>query len=96
MAGQIWRPIVDPEAIPFGVIGGLCGGLVIVVWWAFFSWAPRSERWGAIALMIAALIATSHLIHESLATSMMGMRCAIYAIPAGESYATEFIPEGSL
>ena len=45
-------PIFVPEAIPFGVIGGLLGGLAIVVWWAFFSRAPRSERWGAIVLMI--------------------------------------------
>ena len=74
-------PIFVPEAIPFGVIGGLLGGLAIVVWWAFFSRAPRSERWGAVVLMIVALVATSRFIHESIATSMMGMMFAIYATP---------------
>ena len=74
-------PIFVPEAIPFGVIGGLLGGLAIVVWWAFFSRARRSERWGAVVLMIAALVATSRFIHESMATSMMGMMFAIYATP---------------
>jgi hypothetical protein len=24
----------------------------IVVWWAFFSRAPRSERWGAVVLLV--------------------------------------------
>src|ERR1019366_2123680 len=50
----------------FGIMGGLLGGLVIVVWWAFFSRAPRSERWGAIVLMIAALFATARLNYESI------------------------------
>src|ERR1035437_8743423 len=50
----------------FGIMGGLLGGLGIVVWWAFFSRAPRSERWGAIVLMIAALFATARMNHESI------------------------------
>ena len=51
-------PIVVPGAMAFGVIGGLFCGLAIVVWWAFFSRAPRSERWGAVVLMIVAMVAT--------------------------------------
>ena len=74
-------PIVVPEATAFGVIGGLFGGLAVVVWWAFFSRAPRSERWGGVGLMIVALVATSRFIHESIATSMMGMMFAVYATP---------------
>lgn len=74
-------PIVVPEAIAFAVLGGLLGGLAIVVWWAFFSRAPRSERWGAVVLMIVALVATSRILHASIATGMMGMIFPIYAIP---------------
>ena len=74
-------PIVVPETIEFGVLGGLLGGLVICVWWAFLSRAPRSERWGAVILMIVALIATSRIIHESIETGMMGMMFFIFAIP---------------
>ena len=74
-------PIVVPGAKAFGVFGGLLGGLAIVVWWAFFSRAPRSERWGAVVLMIVALVATPRILHESIATGMMGLMFVIYAIP---------------
>ena len=74
-------PIVVPEAVVFGMAGGLLCGLAVVVWWAFFSRAPRSERWGAVVLMIVALVATSRVIHESMATAGQGMTFAIYAIP---------------
>ena len=76
-------PIVVPgtKAGYIGAFGGLIGGLVVVVWWAFFSRAPRSERWGAIVLMIVALVATSRIVHESIATAGMGMLFYIDAIP---------------
>ena len=74
-------PVVVPEATVFGVIAGLVGGLAVVVWWTFFSRAPRSERWGAVLLMVVALAATSRIIHESIATGGMGMQFFLYAIP---------------
>lgn len=74
-------PLVLPEATAYGVMGGLLGGLLIVVWWAFFSRAPRRERWAAIALMIAALFVTSRFLHVSMATGAMGMLFYMYAIP---------------
>jgi outer membrane protein assembly factor BamB/uncharacterized membrane protein YhaH (DUF805 family) len=74
-------PMVVPGAIVFGVLGGFLGGLAIAVWWAFFSRAPRVERWGAVVLMIVALGTTSRILHNSIATGMMGMMFPIYAIP---------------
>src|ERR1017187_4285025 len=71
-------PIVVPDALPFGVLGGLVSALVVVVWWAFFSRAPRLERWGAIVLMIVALGATSRIIDKSIATGMMGFMFPVY------------------
>jgi len=74
-------PVVAPEALAVSVIGGLAGGLAVVVWWAFFSRAPRFERWGAIVLIIVALAATPRILHVSVATGMMGMMFFVYAVP---------------
>ena len=62
-------------------LGGIVGGLAVVVWWLFFSRAPWSERLGAVVLMIVALVATSRIVHESIATGAMGMLFPILAIP---------------
>jgi len=51
----------------FALLGGLFFGLVILVWWAFFSRANRAERWGAIVLMVVAMVVTRLLLHESMA-----------------------------
>jgi outer membrane protein assembly factor BamB len=74
-------PALFPAAAIVGVIAGLAAGLVVIVWWAFFSRAPRFERLGAIALMVLAMVATPRILHPSIATGMMGMMFAIYAIP---------------
>ncbi len=73
--------IIFPEAVPVGVMAGPAVGLVIIVWWAFFSRAPRFERWGAVALMVVALVVTSQIVHESIATAMMGMMFPVNSIP---------------
>ena len=59
-------PVVVPGALAIGVMGGLVCALAIVAWWAFFSRAPQSERWGTLVLMIVALIATSRVVHDSI------------------------------
>jgi len=74
-------PRFVPEAIIIGVLGGVVCGLLVALWWAFFSRAPRTERWGAILLMVAAMAVTSRLVDKSIATGMMGMMFFIVAIP---------------
>ncbi len=74
-------PALLPDAIVIGVVGGLIGGLAIIVWWAFISRASRFERWSAIVLMIAALAATSQILHKSIATANMGMMFPLFSIP---------------
>jgi len=74
-------PVVAPEAIIYAVFGGLLGGLAIVVWWAFFSRAFWTERWGAVILMIFAMVATPSILHESIVTGGMGWLFFINAIP---------------
>jgi outer membrane protein assembly factor BamB len=76
-------PAVTPEDIvlQLGIFGGLLGGLAVFVWWAFFSRAARIDRWGAIGLMIAALVVTSFFLDKSIKTAMMGMMFVMYSIP---------------
>ena len=64
--------VSDMMAGVIGAFGNIFGGLAIIVWWAFFSRAPRLERWGAVVLMVAAVFATSRILHESVATGGMG------------------------
>jgi outer membrane protein assembly factor BamB len=76
-------PVAVPEdtAVMVGSLGGMALGLAVVVWWAFFSRAPRPERWGAPVLMIVAFAVTSSLLHESIATGNMGVMFPLYAVP---------------
>ncbi len=74
-------PIVIPDAGMIAILGGVGGGLVVLVWWLFFSRAPWSERLGALLVTAVALFATSRLVHESIANGMMGMMLIIYSIP---------------
>jgi outer membrane protein assembly factor BamB len=74
-------PFIAPEAFIFAVLGGVACGLVVVVWWLFFSRARWFERVGAIVLMIVAVVATKRVVHQSIAGGMMGMMLPVYSIP---------------
>lgn len=63
------------------VFGGMIGGLAVIVWWAFFSRAPRPERWTAILLMLLTLIAMPFFADASIKTGLAGMMYYVYAVP---------------
>jgi outer membrane protein assembly factor BamB len=74
-------PLIYPDGIIVAVFGALACGLAVIVWWLFFSRAPWSERVGAIVLIVVALLATSRLVHRSIANGMMGNMLMVYSIP---------------
>ena len=74
-------PSIIPGAAAVGVLGGLLGSLIIILWWAFFSGAHRAERWGAVVLIIGAMLATSQFVDPSITTGMRGMMFPAYALP---------------
>lgn len=74
-------PVFVPGATIFGLIAGVFGGLVIAVWWLFFSRAPWSERVAALVLMVVAVLATKRIVHQSIENAGMGMMMPILAIP---------------
>jgi outer membrane protein assembly factor BamB len=75
-------PLVVPGSAGAGILVGVACGLMVILWWLFFSRAPWLERVGALALMVAAWLATKPLLHESIRTGMMGNMFMVYAIPA--------------
>jgi len=74
-------PIIIPDALIVSIFGGLITALGIIIWWSFFSHAPRIERWLAIILIIASLIITSYFNHISIATGGQGTMYFIFGIP---------------
>jgi outer membrane protein assembly factor BamB len=74
-------PKFIPNAEIVGIFGGLILGLGIIIWWAFFSRAPKVERWLGIVLMIITLFIVSQFNHVSVATGGQGTMYFIFGIP---------------
>jgi outer membrane protein assembly factor BamB len=66
-------PLFGDDAALIGMFGALAAGLLIVLWWLFFSRAPWRERLGALALMIVATFAVRYAVHPSIRGGMMGI-----------------------
>ena len=81
LIAKLVAPLIVADATPIGVVAGPVLGLAIGIWWLFFSRAARAERFGAIALIIVALLVTSRFLHVSIETGMMGYMFPIFAIP---------------
>ena len=64
-----------------GVLAGLALGVVIVLWWLFFSRAPWSERLLAIAAMIGAFFVTRPFMHASIQNGMMERMFLFFLVP---------------
>ncbi|HEV7474033.1 MAG TPA: PQQ-binding-like beta-propeller repeat protein [Pyrinomonadaceae bacterium] len=74
-------PIASRDSAIVAILGGVACGLVVVVWWLFFSRAPWVERVGAIVLMVVAVVVTKRVVHLSIANGMMGMMLPVFVIP---------------
>jgi len=74
-------PRLFPGASAIGIMGGMALGLVLMVWWGFFSRAPRFERWSALFLWVFLLVLASRLTHESIRTAGQGILFFAHAIP---------------
>jgi outer membrane protein assembly factor BamB len=77
----IFFALFVPEGLAYGIIAGLVGGLLVVVWWLFFSRAPWPDRLGALVLMPIGMFAIMPFVHPSIANAGMGMLLPIFSIP---------------
>jgi outer membrane protein assembly factor BamB len=77
--------LVDPRIVDWdmmaAVFGSLLLGVVVLVWWLFFSRAPWIERVGAVVLMIGAVVATYRVVHPSISNGMMGGMLPVFSVP---------------
>jgi hypothetical protein len=75
-------PVFSEELQMVGFLGAAGCGLLVAIWWMFFSRAPWSERIGILLLAAAALFATSRMVHPSIRGGAMGYLLAVLAVPA--------------
>jgi outer membrane protein assembly factor BamB len=75
-------PLLRLEDNQMGMVAGLASIVGIILWWLFLSRAPWSERLGAVALMIGAVVATRALVDKSIRMGAMGMLFPVLAVPA--------------
>jgi outer membrane protein assembly factor BamB len=73
--------LIVPDAEVWGILGGVAGGAIIIIWWLFFSRAAWSERLGAVAVIILATLATRLVVHPSISGGLMGRMLFVYAVP---------------
>ena len=85
VALQLLLWLIDPLIIDWdmmvAVFGGVLLGLVVLVWWLFFSRAPWLERIGAIVLMVASIVVTYRVVHPSISNGMMGAMLPVFSVP---------------
>jgi outer membrane protein assembly factor BamB/uncharacterized membrane protein YhaH (DUF805 family) len=74
-------PIFVTKFGPIAILGGFVGGLLVIIWWLFFSRAPWVERIGVLLLMVIAVFATKRIVHASIAGGMMGMMIVALSVP---------------
>ena len=79
--GILVVPRVVPEGGALGMMGAVLCGLLVVLWWVFFSRARWPDRLGAIVLMFVAVLLTARLVHVSIENGAMGMLAYFLSIP---------------
>ena len=68
-------------ATQVGFLGGVLGGFLLLIWWAFFSRAQWIDRLGGSVLMIAALLITAQFLDISIRTANMGLMFTFFSVP---------------
>jgi outer membrane protein assembly factor BamB len=79
----VW--LLVPRLVPDGgglaIMGAFGAGVLVALWWLFFSRAPWLDRIGALVLMVAGVFATAQIAHPSIVNGFMGRMLPIFSIP---------------
>ncbi len=71
---RVAAPLVGVSAgweLPLRILGGFAGALAVLIWWVGFSRASRPERWGLLAVIVAAVAATLALGDSSMLVGVL-------------------------
>lgn len=74
-------PAVAPGTVAIGLLAAGVGGVLVVLWWLFFSRAPWVDRITGIFTILVATFATSRVVDVSIANGAQGALFFILAIP---------------
>jgi outer membrane protein assembly factor BamB len=68
-------------AIQIGFMAGVLGGLLLLIWWLFFSRASRIDRLSGAGLWIAVMVVTYQFLDISIRTANMGLMFIFFSVP---------------
>ena len=74
-------PLLNPEWGVYGLATGAACGLVVILWWLFFSRAPWLERLLPLVLIPVAVIAARRVVDPSIAGGAQGNLIYVLSIP---------------
>jgi len=77
--------MIAPLAFDAGILiaagGSAALGLLVAIWWLFFSRAAWFERIAAVVMIVSAISATYFFVHPSVSNGMMGGMLPVYSVP---------------
>jgi outer membrane protein assembly factor BamB len=74
-------PAIDQNLTSQGVMAGIAGGPLLLIWWLFFSRAAWVDRLGGVLAIAVAMAVTWPFLDFSIATGAMGFIFPILAMP---------------
>lgn len=74
-------PRVLPDQMALGVLGGLAGGLLVLIWWVFFSGFTWRERLAGMGFAAVGLTVARIAADVSITSGAMGLLFPILAVP---------------
>ncbi|NKB89414.1 MAG: PQQ-binding-like beta-propeller repeat protein [Acidobacteria bacterium] len=80
-AARMLLPVVMADAGPIPVLVPVAGSVLIALWWLFLSHAPWLDRVAGLVVLVAAVLGTRLLLHESLLTVAFGVMYFFVAVP---------------